>query len=84
MMPSSKVCSLCRKDKPSSDYHRNRKEKSGLQPRCKVCISTYYRKRYDENKTRYSLLKEIQERKSRQNICLLKEVQQGKSRKGVY
>lgn len=45
-----KTCRGCNKTKPSSDFHKNRSSKDGLQARCKDCHTTYRLNWTDEQK----------------------------------
>jgi 5-methylcytosine-specific restriction endonuclease McrA len=38
ILPQSKICTKCGLDKPLSEYHKHRRGKYGLQPRCKACL----------------------------------------------
>ena len=42
-----KLCSLCKEWIDESHFHRDRRSRDGLDPRCKECKSKYVRKRYE-------------------------------------
>lgn len=46
---NTKICTKCKKKKPLSDFHRNRKSKDGYHYRCKICIKEYDKGRYQRN-----------------------------------
>lgn len=37
IIPAAKVCPMCDKDKPASEFHSNRARKDGLETYCKAC-----------------------------------------------
>lgn len=43
-IPSTKICSCCKEDRPKEDFYLHRKRKDGLQTTCKLCIKTVYGK----------------------------------------
>jgi hypothetical protein len=49
-MKKTKQCNRCQKDKPLSDYHKNKKCKDGLTTYCKCCSKEYRRLRYINNR----------------------------------
>lgn len=42
----TKICSTCKKEKPLSEFGKNRRMKDGHHYTCKQCVSDYQRKRY--------------------------------------
>lgn len=51
MLPeSTKRCSLCSVEKPTSDFHRDKSRRDGFRNRCKACITSYNRGWYEANK----------------------------------
>lgn len=38
ILPQSKICTKCGLDRPLSEYHKHKRGKYGLQPRCKTCL----------------------------------------------
>lgn len=47
---TTKVCTRCKVEKPTSEFHKNSSARDGLQPRCKECASSDYKKRALANK----------------------------------
>lgn len=47
-----KVCTICKEDKPISDYHPNKHCKFGVVGTCKLCSKIRTTKWYSENRTR--------------------------------
>lgn len=45
-----KICSKCRTEKELKDFSKDKKNKDGLDCRCKNCIKEYKKKYYEENK----------------------------------
>lgn len=45
-----KICSICKADKESEDFNKNKREKDGLGTICKTCSREHSRKYYSENK----------------------------------
>lgn len=41
--PHFKTCDWCYREKPLSDYHRNRASKDGRTSKCKLCCGIYRR-----------------------------------------
>ena len=51
ILVKTKVCTGCRLWLPLSSFSTNRKmKKTGKHPRCKQCVSKYYKKYYPTNK----------------------------------
>lgn len=44
MEEKKKVCRVCGKEKPLSEFHANSKAKDGHLNRCKACCSEYWKK----------------------------------------
>lgn len=44
-----KICSLCKKEKPFTDFSPDRRESSGVQSRCKPCFAEIMRERRAKN-----------------------------------
>lgn len=38
ILPQAKTCTKCRLDKPLDEYHKHKRGKYGLQPKCKSCV----------------------------------------------
>lgn len=38
ILPQSKICTKCGIDRPLSEYHKHKRGRYGLQPRCKTCL----------------------------------------------
>lgn len=49
-MIGMKICHACGKNKPLSDFHRNKRTKDGAQTQCKACMAAHNAKHYRENK----------------------------------
>lgn len=45
-----KQCTKCKVKKPLSEFHKKSKAKSGLNPRCKVCVGEDTKKYYNSNR----------------------------------
>ena len=45
-------CKRCKLSKPSSEYHIDKKRKSGLQIYCKVCACSVQKEYYEKNRTK--------------------------------
>ena len=67
LVKTSKVCCHCKKDKPFSDYTKNRSSKDGLQYRCRPCDLIYQTKRRAENYTESLEYSRNYQRNRRQN-----------------
>jgi len=48
-MYDQKACSKCRVEKPSKDFYKDKRLKSGLQSQCKACSLVVKKKKYQEN-----------------------------------
>jgi hypothetical protein len=46
-----KICDTCFEEKDTSQFHKNKSTADGYRSRCKVCVSTYMKKYYTDNKT---------------------------------
>ncbi len=47
---SPKICTKCKKPKdPQKDFHKSRRNKDGLAPRCKMCVGEYHKDWYNGN-----------------------------------
>lgn len=55
-----KACSMCRKEKPRSEFHVDRSKKTGMTSRCKTCSKEYVDRYYRDN--RYRLIKASKDR----------------------
>ena len=51
---STKRCYICKKDKPSSEFSKDRSRSDGLSNKCKNCDNKKRRKYYQENKSKES------------------------------
>lgn len=49
----TKICSKCKKEKPVSEFGKNKAKKDGLQAECKECKSAYNKLHYQKNKETY-------------------------------
>lgn len=49
----TKICSKCKKEKPISEFGKNKAKKDGLQAECKECKSAYNKLHYQKNKETY-------------------------------
>jgi hypothetical protein len=47
---TTKVCSRCKTIKPLECFSRSKREKDGLQYKCKTCVNSYTRKNGDKKK----------------------------------
>ncbi len=45
-MIESKECSACKETKPTSDFFKDNRKKSGLQSQCRKCMAKQKRERY--------------------------------------
>lgn len=45
----TKICSKCKKEKPVSEFGKNKAKKDGLQAECKECKSAYNKLHYQKN-----------------------------------
>lgn len=45
----TKVCSSCRNEKPTSEYHKDGAQKDGLRSSCKLCTNDRNRRWYESN-----------------------------------
>lgn len=52
-MEATKKCAGCGQVKPLSEFNRNRRNKDGLQDRCRQCFSEYNRRRYASDPERF-------------------------------
>jgi hypothetical protein len=52
-MTKTKTCSECRQEKPTTEYHRNKSKRDGLQSMCKRCRKSYTKQHYEANKQSY-------------------------------
>ncbi len=48
--PLTKQCSICKKTKEASCFHKRSKSKDGLRPWCKPCVSEHDKKRHEKHK----------------------------------
>lgn len=46
----TKVCAMCKVEKPKSEYHKLASKKCGVQSKCKECMSAYKKSRYWNNR----------------------------------
>ncbi len=47
---SSKLCSVCKQEKPFVDFHRNKSKKDGYRKECKSCVHRYLSTYREKNK----------------------------------
>lgn len=52
-MEDKKLCYKCKKDKPLSEFHKNKTKSDGVHSCCKQCQREYTRKHYEHNKQYY-------------------------------
>lgn len=52
MNEQMKKCPVCGREKPLSEFNKNRRNKDGRHDRCRKCSSEYNKKRYRENPER--------------------------------
>lgn len=45
---TTKTCTKCGETKPTDQFHKNRANRDGLQPRCKDCQRAYYKANRDK------------------------------------
>lgn len=74
----TKICCICKKEKETVLFDKNRTRKDGLANYCKECNKIRQRKYYAQNKERYSDIKKIsrkksQDKKRKQYLELMKE-----------
>ena len=81
VLNDTKICSMCKIDKPKSDYHKLNTKSCGIQTKCKECTSKYKKERYWRNHEA-ELAKMTKSRLKPENI----EQRRGyyKERKGEY
>ena len=48
----TKTCQKCTKRKSTDSFSRHKKNSDGLQSRCKLCVSTYQREHYIQNRNK--------------------------------
>lgn len=48
-----KKCTICKEEKPKSDFYKNKSRKDGLQNKCKECSSKKTKEHYKDNKQYY-------------------------------
>lgn len=53
-----KICNTCEECRPFSDYHKDKYQRDGLCPKCKICKSKYMSKYYEDNKKQIVLSRE--------------------------
>lgn len=68
-----KRCDVCREERPSDEFHKDRTRKDGLSRKCKPCASEY--KKWNQLERQYALSREDfyklkEEQGSRCAICL--------------
>lgn len=51
----NKICSICKKDKPKSEYHKCLNNKNGISAKCKECTSDFYIENKEIIKEKYNL-----------------------------
>jgi hypothetical protein len=54
--PTTKACPGCGLTKPASDFSKSRRDKDGLQSKCKRCSSASYRVRHRKNTSRDAIV----------------------------
>ena len=52
-MNSTKKCAECGRELPLSEFNKNRKNKDGLQGRCRECFSRYNKARYASSREKF-------------------------------
>ena len=57
-----KQCHNCHESKPLSDFHKNKNQKDGYQPRCKVCMKVAYNLSRNKKKDHYNAVKRNRQR----------------------
>lgn len=70
-----KTCSKCKKDKPLTEFHKNRSRPDGHQGQCKPCKAEVQKQWYEKNKARH--VQNVQENKKRtirENVERLQEM----------
>src|ERR1700749_1729347 len=63
----TKICAACKKEKSKSQYHKRAGKKSGVQSKCKECMSAYKKVRYWSNRDQ-ELAKMTKSRLKPQNL----------------
>ncbi len=63
MTEKTKVCNVCKEEKPYSEYHKHKQCKDGVHATCKPCNLARSRKWYEENKER---VRPVQNEKTKQ------------------
>jgi hypothetical protein len=46
----TKICPKCKKDKPFSEFHKNKRLKYGIQVQCKKCVNEFHKSFYAQNR----------------------------------
>lgn len=46
IIKETKVCSMCKENKPKTDFHKLNNKKIGVQAKCKICTASYKKERY--------------------------------------
>ena len=66
-----KLCNMCKKRKPLSEFHINKTLKYGKSNRCKGCTLQFSKQRYWSNPEKYRLaLKVSQQKRKEKGLCL--------------
>ena len=71
-----KVCGTCRIEKPTSEFHRNRRRKDGLQTSCKTCRKEIDRESYLKSETRQNSIKTRRSDITKYNCKLVRRIKQ--------
>lgn len=64
-----KVCSKCGEEKPLSGFRKDRTQKSGYQPRCKVCARSATNESYSKYKDKAAARYTERDRTTRQRLA---------------
>ena len=65
-----KTCVCCKIEKSTSEFHKNKNEKDGLQRRCKQCNKSSYQRSRNKNIERY---RQVQKARQNQNAKTIRE-----------
>lgn len=64
----TKFCTKCEKQKPVSEFGKNKSKKDGLQSYCKECVKIYKRKHYEDNTDYYKEKAKTYRKKGREEL----------------
>lgn len=79
---NTKICTGCKINKIFSEFDKSKKGKNGLSSKCKVCISEYQRKRYEENKEELQVRAKISREKNKEKMLIRRK--KDKKKKAEY